>query len=221
MPTLARLAAACSALAACALSPLATAATLTVYVVSPDGQPAADVVVELLMPNAPQRVPAEPVVIAQLGTRFVPQVTAIAAGATVRFTNQDPFDHHLRSQAAGPLGSVAPAKDFEFRMAGARNDKPVTTDVLFDRTGLVVLGCHLHSSMRGHLYVGRSSLLAVTDAAGRAVIQGAPEGRGELRAWHAQQLTEQAPAAVSAGADASLTLTLNFQPSRPRRRANP
>lgn len=206
------------ALVGCALSPAAGAATLTVYVLSPDGHPAADVVVEVVIPGAPVRVPTEPVVIAQMGVRFAPQVTAIPAGTTVRFTNQDAFDHHLRSMAAGPLGSIATAKEFEFRMAGAHPDKPVTTDVKFERAGLVVLGCHLHGSMRGHVYVGESALIAVTDAAGRAVIQGVPEGRGEMRYWHPQQLTEQAKTSVQVGGDASLNATLNFKPARPRRR---
>jgi len=205
-------------LAGAGLSPAVNAATLTAYVVSADGQPAPDVVVEIAMTGAPVRVPPEPVVIAQLGVRFVPQVTAIPAGTTVRFSNQDAFDHHLRSQAAGPLGSIAPAKEFEFRMAGARGDKPVTTDVQFERAGLVVLDCHLHSSMRGHVYVGESALLGVTDAAGRAVIQGVPEGRGEVRYWHPQQLTEQAKSAVQVVGDASVTTTLNFKPARPRTR---
>jgi plastocyanin len=203
----------------CAFRSAATAATLTVYVLSPDGHPAADVVVEVAMPGVPVRVPAEPVVIAQLGVRFVPQVTAIPAGTTVRFLNQDAFGHHLRSQAAGPLGSIAPAKDFEFRMAGARADKPVTTDVQFERAGLVVLGCHLHSSMRGHVYIGESALLGVTDAAGRVVFRGVPEGRGEIRYWHPQQLIEQPRTIVQVSGDAGLNATLNFKPARPRSRA--
>lgn len=201
-----------------ALSSAVNAATLTVSVSAADGQPAADVVVEVSMPGAHKRVPAEPVVIAQLGVRFLPLVTAIPAGATVRFANQDGFDHHLRSQAAGPMGSLAPAKDFEFRMAAARGDKPVTTDVLFERAGLVVLGCHLHSSMRGHVYIGESALLGVTDSAGRVVIQGVPEGRGEIRYWHPQELTAQAKTALQVGGDASLNATLNFKPARPRSR---
>lgn len=206
------------ALVGCVLSSAAAAASLTVFVLSADGQPAPDVVVEVAMPGAPLRVRAEPVVIAQIGLRFVPPVTAIPAGSTVRFTNQDGFDHHLRSQAAGPLGSIAPAKEFEFRMAGARGDKPVTTDLEFERSGLVVLGCHLHSSMRGHVYVGESALLGVTDAAGRVVIQGVPQGRGDVHYWHPQQLTEQAKLPLQMGGDASLTATLNFKPARPRGR---
>lgn len=200
------------------LSSLATAATLTVYVSASDGQPAADVVVEVSMPGAQMRAPAEPVVITQRGLRFVPLVTAIPAGTTVRFANQDGFDHHLRSQAAGPMGSVVPAKDFQFRMAGASGDKPVTTDVVFDRAGLVVLGCHLHSSMRGHVYIGESALLGVTDSAGRVVIQGVPAGRGEIRYWHPQELAEQTKTVLQVGGDTSLNATLNFKPARPRNR---
>ena len=104
-------------------------------------------------------------------------------------------------------------------MAGAKADRPVTTDVPFERSGLVVLGCHLHSSMRGHVYVAESSLLGVTDTAGRAVIQGVPEGRGEVRYWHPQQLAEQAKTPLQMGGDASITVSLNFRPARPRGRS--
>jgi plastocyanin len=201
-------------------SPAVTAATLTVHVVTPDGQPAAGVVVEVFMPGATRSASPEPVVISQLGLRFVPQVTAVPAGATVRFANQDGFDHHLRSQPAGPLGSIAPAKDFEFRMAGARPDAPVFTDVRFDRAGLVVLGCHLHSAMRGYLYIGESALLGVTDAAGKAVVQSVPEGRAEVRTWHPQQLVDQPSSGVQLAGDSRHTATLNFKPApvrQPRR----
>jgi plastocyanin len=201
-------------------APSALAATLTVHVVSPDGQPAPGVVVEVLMPAAVARAPAEPVVINQFELRFVPQVTAVPAGTTIRFTNQDGFDHHLRSQPSGPLGSIAPAKDFEFRMPRARPDAPVFTDVRFDRAGLVVLGCHLHSAMRGYLYIAESALLGVTDATGKAVIQSLPDGRAEVRTWHPQQLSEQVPSTVQVLGDSRWTATLNFRPAparQPRR----
>ncbi|MEN9627286.1 MAG: hypothetical protein RJA10_513 [Pseudomonadota bacterium] len=208
-----RLALTCMALAA---AQAASAAVLTVHVVTPDGQPAADVVVEVQVPGAARRVPAEPVVITQLGLRFVPQVTAVTAGTTVRFTNQDGFEHHLRSQPAGPMGSIPPARQFEFKMSAARPEAPVFTEVVFDRAGLVVLGCHFHSAMRGHLYIGDSPWLAVTDASGKAVLQGLPEGRAEVRTWHPQQLVEQPVSAVPLSADTRLTAALNFRPAPPR-----
>lgn len=206
--------------AALAAAQAASAGTLTVYVVTPEGQPASDVVVEVQVPGATRRVPAEPVVITQLGLRFVPQVTAVTVGTTVRFTNQDSFEHHLRSQPAGPLGSIPPARQFEFKMAGARPEAPVFTDVVFDRAGLVVLGCHFHSAMRGHLYVGESSWLTVTDAAGKAVISTIPDVRAEIRLWHPQQLVEQSVSAVQLSDNTRLTATLNFKPTparQPRR----
>lgn len=195
-----------------------SAASLTVYVAGADGQPVSNAVVQVMAPGVAPRASAEPVVIVQKDIRFVPQVTAIPVGTTVRFTNQDPFDHHLRSQAPGPLGSGAPAKDFEFRMPGARPDKVVTTDVRFDQAGLVVLGCHLHSSMRGHVFVSESPLLGVTDAAGQVVIKDVPNGRIEVRSWHAEQLLDQQPVVLQIGGAANLTMTLNFTPPKPRRR---
>lgn len=55
----------------------------------------------------------------------------------MRFTNQDPFDHHVRSQVAGPLGNVAAAKDFGFRMAGAKAGESVTADVQFAQDAIL------------------------------------------------------------------------------------
>lgn len=199
--------------------PAAAAATLSVYVLTPGGEPAPGVVVEVAMPAAPLRVPAEPVVITQLGLRFLPQVTAVPVGTTVRFVNEDGFEHHLRSLPAGPLGSMAPARQFDFRLAAAQGGQLPGQDVRFDRPGLVVLGCHFHSSMRGHLYVAESSLLGVTDAAGRAHIAPLPAGAASVRLWHPEQLVEQPTVAMQLQGAASLTATLNFQPSRPRGRA--
>jgi hypothetical protein len=73
--------------------------------------------------------------------------------------------------------------------------------------------------MRGHVYIAQSSLLAVTDSAGKAVIPAVPDGRVDVRYWHPEQLIEQSPAALQVAGPASLTATLNFKPSRARRKA--
>jgi len=213
-PVLRFAAAACAA----ALALGAQAATVTVAVSGADGQPAPNVVVQLVSAHPPARAPAAPVVIMQKDIHFVPYVTAVPVGTTVRFTNQDPFDHHLRSQAAGPLGTIAPAKEFEFRIAAAEGDKVATHDITFDRAGLVVLGCHLHSSMRGHLFVSETPLVAVTDAAGRATIADVPDGPVELRAWHPEQLVDQPAVTRQVSGSTSLQATLNFTPPKPRAR---
>ena len=210
--------AACSVLLA--LAARAPAATVTVVVNGADGQPAPNVVVQLL-PAHPgtYRPPATPYVIAQRDIHFVPYLTAVPVGATVRFSNQDPYDHHLRSEPGGPFGNIPPAKEFEMRLAAASGDKVASTDVRFDKVGVVVLGCHLHSSMRGHLFVSETPYVAVTDVSGRATIPDVPDGPADLRTWSPEQLLDQAGTTRQvAGASVNFDATLNFTPPKPRRR---
>ena len=205
-----------AALALTTASLAALAGTVQITVVGADGKPAPDTVV-LLQPTAswtPQPLP-EPVIVGQKDTRFVPYVTVVPIGATVRFTNRDSFDHHVRSQPGGPLGSVPPAKQFEFRLARVKGGVESTAELKMDVAGTVLLGCHLHNSMRGHLFVSNTPWFAVTDDNGRATISGAPEGQAELRMWHPDQLVDQAPFKVQVAA-ATITADpkMNFNPRK-------
>ena len=198
----------------------ASAATVTVVVNGSDGAPAPNVVVQLVPAHpTPFKLAAAPVVIAQRDIHFVPYLSAVPVGATVRFSNQDPFDHHLRSEPGGPFGNVAPAKEFEMRLPAASGDKVSSADLKFDKAGVMVLGCHLHSSMRGHLFVSDTPWVAVTDANGHAAIDDVPDGAVELRTWSPDQLIEQPPAARQVtGASVILDTALNSPPPKPRRR---
>ena len=197
----------------------ARSTSVTVAVRSADGQPAPNVVVQLTPadPGA-TRSPWPPVVIVQRDIHFVPAITAVPVGTTVRFTNQDPYDHHIRSEPGGPLGDIPPAKAFEMRLAGVTGDKVASADVTFDKPGVVVLGCHLPGSMRGHVYVGSTPWVAVTDASGAATIADVPQGAVELRTWSPEQLVDQPVLRKQiAGSGAILEATLNFTPPRRRR----
>jgi len=202
-----------------ALALPARAANVTVTVHGADGQPAANIVVQLTPahPGAP-RPPWTPVVIVQRDIHFVPAITAVPVGTTVRFSNQDPYDHHIRSEPAGPLGNIPPAKNFEMRLAGATGDKVASADVTFDKPGVLVLGCHLHGSMRGHVYVASTPWVAVTDASGSATITDVPDGAVDLRAWSPEQLVEQPVVQKQvSGASIAFDATLNFTPLQRRR----
>lgn len=204
-----------AALLAALLAGAATAAELQVYVTTPDGKPAPDVVVMLLplaAAGAPPPPPAAPAQIVQQEIRFVPYVTAVPQGATVRFVNRDRFDHHVKSVAGGPLGSIAPAQTFEFRIRAARGDEP-SQEVRFDAPGATGIGCHLHGSMRAHVFASPTPWVGVTDAAGRAVLAGAPEGAADLRLWHPDQLVAQAQQRLTVAAGSgSAQAQLNFAP---------
>ena len=205
----------------CALScPLASAGQLQITVLNADGKPAPDVAV-LVQPTAawPQQPLPAPAVIAQQYIRFVPFVTVVPVGASVRFINRDKFDHHVRSQPGGPLGNVAPAKQFEFRMAamvGNRTAPPA--ELKLDVPGSVAIGCHLHGSMRGHILVSSTPFVAVTDDKGVATIANLPAGQAEVKLWHPDQLTDQAASTVqvagAAAQDQQAQAKLNFNPRR-------
>jgi plastocyanin len=196
----------------------ALAADLQVTVTTPDGKPAPDVVVALLPTGgaAVAAVPApEPVLIVQREIRFEPYVTAVPLGTTVRFVNRDRFDHHVRSVPGGPLGSIAPAKSFEFRLAAARGGRETSADVVIDAPGATGIGCHLHGSMRAHIYASPTPWVAVTDASGRANLRGVPDGAANLRLWHPDQLVAQADVPAQVAGTVQAQARLNFSP-RPR-----
>ncbi len=201
-----------------ATGPAARAATLHITVIGADGRPAADTVV-MVQPGttgqaaAPAPAPGA-VVVEQKDFRFVPYVVVVPPGGAVRFVNKDPFDHHIRTLPGGPLGKVAPIKTFEFRLAAGGRHGDTSEPVKLDLPGTILLGCHLHGSMRGHVLVSATPWFAVTDERGRARVEGLPEGAIELKVWHPDQLGEQAPQRLQLGPSLGTEARLDFTPRR-------
>lgn len=211
------LAATAAALLACGLAMAAAAwgATLHVTVTGADGKPAADTVVLVQPAAGAQAVAPAPrtVAIEQKDFRFMPYVAVVPPGGAVRFVNKDPYDHHIRTLPGGPLGNVAPVKTFEFRLAAGGRNGDTSEPVKLDLPGTILLGCHLHGSMRAHIFVTPTPWYAVTDDKGRATIE-VPDGPATLALWHPDQLSEQPGAAVQVAGDGALAQALNFTPRR-------
>ena len=202
-------------LACWAVASAAQAGTLLLSVINADGKPAADTVV-LVQPTATWAAQPLPptALIEQKDIRFVPYVTVVPVGGAVRFTNADSFDHHLRSLPGGPLGSVAPAKQFEFRLGPARRGSDKSAELRFDVPGSVVIGCHLHGSMRGHVLVANTPWFAVTDEQGKVRIDGVPDGQAEVRLWHPDQVTDQPLLRAQVAGSVTAQAQLNFSPRK-------
>jgi plastocyanin len=222
----------------------ARAGTLDVHVLASDGQPAADVVVLVQVPNQPNAKPAAaPVVITQENLRFQPFLTVVPLGSTLRFVNKDSYDHHVRSVPSGPLGSMPAVEYVELRLDGAgtpatsspssyggyddyntkaaapakKKSGASTADVKADHAGPIGLGCHIHGSMRGQVYVSATPWFGKTDAKGTVRIEGVPDGAAEVVVWHPDQLQDQPPMKVQVGAaPAKVDASLNFTPKRRR-----
>jgi plastocyanin len=166
-----------------------------------------DAVVYALAKGARSERAPRPAEIAQKDREFVPRVSVVQAGASVRFPNRDPFRHHVYSFSA--------AKVFEIKLYVGTPAEPVT----FERSGEVVLGCNIHDNMVGYVFVVDSPYYAKTDKEGRARIDGLPAGDYSLHVWHFAQASPAGARALALKADenlaATFSLPLKALPPRP------
>jgi plastocyanin len=199
----------------------ASAGYLQVSVIDKDGKPVPDAVVVLVSPNigAPKTALPMQLSINQEKMRFIPAISIVGVGAKARFTNNDPWEHHVRGSAAGVMQFNADTADgFVLRMDGKAEGKPAkTADAVFDKAGAILLGCHLHASMRGHVYVSDSPWAMLTNAEGLANFDAVPDGAVQVKVWHADQFIDIAPQRVNlTPAPIKTTMQLSVIPRKKR-----
>ncbi|MGB3126505.1 MAG: methylamine utilization protein [Pseudomonas sp.] len=149
------------------------AATLDVFTRQADGTAVSDAVVTL---QGPVGVPAGTLKadMDQRGQQFAPRVLAVHTGTQIRFPNSDNIRHQVYSFSA--------AKRFELRLYEGTPADPL----LFDKPGVVVLGCNIHDWMLGYVYVTDDPRFGVSDAQGRVRLDGLPAGTYHVTVWHPQ-----------------------------------
>jgi plastocyanin len=177
------------------------AASLQVAVVDQNGAPVADAVV-YAMPVNSKLPPAKPAgaVVDQVKRQFVPLVSVVQSGTAITFPNKDNFEHDVYS--------FSPAKKFELHLYHGVPASPV----VFDKAGLVVLGCNIHESMVAYVMVVDTPWFAKTDAAGRASIDNVPADIYKVTAWHYRlaDANAQPTQKMTPGFAANGTFTLNL-----------
>ena len=175
----------------------AHAGSLQVSVIDKEGKPVPNAVV-VVVPNnktaQPKTALPREATIVQEKMQFIPAVSVLPVGAKARFVNNDPWDHHVRSSPAG-LGQFNTTNaGFELRLEGKSDGKPAKfTDVTLDKAGIIgatLLGCFIHGSMRGYVYVSDSPWAAKTGAEGTAVFDDLPDGPAQFKVWQADQLVD-------------------------------
>ena len=208
------------ALALGALAWSAQAGPLKVTVLDKEGKPVPDAVVVLApaAPGAPRPLPTK-VTITQEKMRFQPAVALVGVGAQATFVNNDPWEHHVRASPAGIQNfDSAATGGFELRLDGKAPGKTAhAVDAKFDKAGAVLLGCHLHASMKAHVFVSDTPWAAVTGEQGEAGFDAVPEGPVRIRVWHADQLLDLPPQQLTlTNAPATATMQLQVVPRRRR-----
>jgi plastocyanin len=194
-----------------AASAEARAAVLTVVVRDQRNEPLPDAVVVAAPRDAAAPMPARPSreTVDQIDKEFVPYVKAVPVGTPVYFPNKDNIRHHVYS--------FSPAKTFELPLYTGTPAHPV----LFDRPGVVTIGCNIHDWMIGYIYVAPTPYVGTTRREGQVRLDNLPPGTYTVRAWHprmqdAEETMVRTVTLGAGGADAAFRLTLKEDP-RPRR----
>ncbi len=151
----------------------ASAATFTAQMLDKQGKPLADAVVTLKGP--PSATPAVlKAAMDQRDQEFAPHVLAVHTSTQVKFPNSDNIRHQVYS--------FSPAKRFELRLYEGTPSEPL----LFDKPGVVVLGCNIHDWMVGYIYVTDDPWFGVTDSNGQLKLDQMPAGHYQATLWHPQ-----------------------------------
>jgi plastocyanin len=165
----------------------AAAAGLRVDVRDARGGAVNEAVVYAVPEGRKVRGPAGQAVIDQKNRTFVPHVLPVQVGTPVLFPNSDNVRHQVYS--------FSPAKTFQLPLYSGTPAAPV----VFDRAGVVALGCNIHDHMSAYIVVVETPYFATTTN-GEAVLSHLPEGQYALRIWYAGMRREPAPQMVALAA---------------------
>lgn len=183
------------------LAPQVMAAELNIKLVDLQQQAIADTVVELIPSVMPDKaMPVGHYEMSQKNRTFIPFVLAVPRGAKVDFPNQDRTRHHVYS--------FSEARPFELKLYVGQAEAPI----LFDKPGLVALGCNIHDYMQAFIYVADSPIVAVTDEKGEIQFKDLAAGQYKVKLWHPWQkaVSEPTELVLATGAN-QLSLSLDIE----------
>jgi len=200
---------------ACIINPLYLfAGGVSGVVLDDKGHPVEHAVLRLTPIDQPAAVApgsAGTAVITQKGRQFIPYVLPVAAGASVSFPNQDDILHHVYS--------FAEAKRFEINLYAGTPSEPI----VFDKPGIVPLGCNIHDWMLAYIYVSDTPYFTSSSREGTLTIDKVPEGKYRAQIWHPR--LKGSPEAydqlLTLQKDSALQIEFNLSLKRDRRRIPP
>lgn len=177
----------------------ALAAPLVITVLSSkDGSPVANAVVYLDHTSKVTPVTAE---VVQQDRQFHPQVLVIPKGSLVEFPNHDNTRHQVYS--------FSHAKTFTIDLYVGRPEAPI----LFDKAGIVEIGCNIHDQMHGFILVMDTPVEGTTDAHGKVTLalgDVKPNTPIRIDIWHPRLPNNTSPLVrtVTTGQPATLHIEL-------------
>ena len=158
------------------LSSVFSSAETTIKVVDQFDQPLADAVVSFVLKGEQARgaMSSTPYLMDQVNKAFLPHVLVVPKGAKVSFPNSDDIRHHVYS--------FSEAKTFELKLYHGLPKAPLD----FSEPGIMVLGCKIHDSMVGYIYVYDDKPAIRISALGLVTMPYAKEQFEAITIWHAR-----------------------------------
>lgn len=155
------------------LGSVANASQVVASITDQTGQPLSDAVIYVATSSTtPPPASSKHAIIDQIDRAFVPGISVVRTGTAIDFPNRDNIRHQVYSFSS--------AKTFTLKLYSGRPSEPV----IFDKPGVVVLGCNIHDLMVAWLLVVDTPWFARTDAKGSATIAELPAGNYQLAVWH-------------------------------------
>lgn len=120
---------------------------------------------------------------------FKPFVLPIRTGESVSFPNRDQSRHHVYS--------FSKAKSLELKLYG----KDESHKVVFDKPGIVALGCNIHDNMLAYIHVSDHQRSLVTGSESTVQFKDLDTGDYKISVWH--------PDLLDLGYDSEITIAEN------------
>jgi plastocyanin len=154
------------------LASAAFTAPLELRVLTADGRGAGGTVIVLRSIDAARPL-ARPVDanLDQVDLQFKPPVLVVPTGSKVFFPNKDTVRHQVYS--------FSPVHRFELPLY-----RGTPRPEIFDRAGLVTIGCNIHDRMRAYIYVVDAQYFGRADASGAWKSADVQPGTYTVQVWH-------------------------------------
>jgi len=121
----------------------------------------------------------------QKNRMFIPHVLAVQTGTAVRFPNSDDIRHHVYS--------FSPAKPFQLPLYKGTPANPV----VFDKAGVVTLGCNIHDQMSAFIIVVDTPYFERTGGDGHATLRDVEPGKYVVHVWYPEMRDEPQPGSIT------------------------
>ncbi len=134
-------------------------------------------------------------VMEQRNRSFAPKLLVVRKGSTVSFPNFDTVYHNVFSRSDAASFDLGIYKNGQSR------------ELVFDKPGIVRVGCNLHANMAGYIVVVDSAHYAITDEHGTFAFKSLAPGKYRMHVY-TERSTSPIEQDVSIAADSTATATV-------------